>query len=406
VLPLAQDVAERSPGRLPAVLAAPTWEGYTSLWCLLAGALQRSKDEIGRQKRYGMIVTAVAVIVIFTLMVLAHEVGHFIVARRAGVTVEEFGIGYPPRILTFAKRGDTEFTLNAIPVGGFVRMLGEEDPEAPGSLASKSRLARGLVLSAGSIMNLLLAIVLLTGVYMVGTLTPTEGEPGAGIYQVMGGTPAEEAGLRAGDTVVAVDGQTVEDYEALSAYTHSHLGEEISITIRRNRTLLPPVEVTPRTEWPEDEGPMGVGVGPALVVKSYPIWEAIPRGLYETFVWLFAIFQWSVAVLRGLVAPQVAGPIGIVQATSEAVSYGLTDTLRFAAFLSTQLGIVNMLPFPGLDGGRLVFVILEAIRRGKRVSPQKEGLVHIIGMVILLGFILVVSYFDVVRLASGGSVLP
>lgn len=353
-----------------------------------------------------MIVTAVAVIVIFTLMVLAHEVGHFIVARRAGVKVEEFGLGYPPRILTFAKRGDIEFTLNAIPVGGFVRMLGEEDPEAPGSLASKSRLARGLVLSAGSIMNLLLAIALLTGVYMVGTLTPAEGEPGAGIYQVMAGSPAEEAGLRTGDTVVAVDGQRVEDYETLSAYTHSHLGEQISITIRRDRSLLPPVEVTPRTEWPEDEGPMGVGVGPALVVKSYPIWEAIPRGIYETFVWLFAIFQWAVAVVRGLVAPEVAGPIGIVQATSEAVSYGLTDTLRFAAFLSTQLGLVNMLPFPGLDGGRLVFVVLEAIRRGKRVSPQKEGLVHIIGMVILLGFILVVSYFDVVRLASGGSVLP
>jgi regulator of sigma E protease len=353
-----------------------------------------------------MVVTAVAVVMIFTLMVLAHEVGHFIVARRAGVKVEEFGLGYPPRILTFARRGDTEFTLNAIPVGGFVRMLGEEDPEAPGSLASKSRIARGLVLSAGSIMNILLAIALLSGVYMIGTLTPDESRPGAGIYEVMAGSPAELADLRVGDTVVAVDGQAVEDYEALSVYTRSHLGQQVSLTIRRNGNLLPPVEITPRTEWPEGDGPMGVGIGPALVIKSYPIWEAIPRGVYETFVWFFAIFQWAVAVIRGLVAPQVAGPIGIVQATSEAVQYGLTDTMRFAAFLSTQLGIINMLPFPGLDGGRLVFVVLEAIRRGKRISPEKEGLVHIVGMVILLGFILVVSYFDVVRLASGASLLP
>jgi len=351
------------------------------------------------------LVTVIAVVLIFTLMVLAHEVGHFIVARRAGVKIEEFGIGYPPRILTFAKRGETEFTLNLIPVGGFVRMLGEEDPQAPGSLASKSKLARGLVLSAGSIMNILLAVALLSGVYMIGTLTADVNEPGAGIYEVMAGSPADLAGLELGDTVVAVDGQAVEDYEALSRYTHSHLGEEISLTIQRDGKPVPSVDITPRSEWPEDEGPIGIGIGPALVIKSYPIWEAIPRGVYETFVWLFAIFQWAVAVVRGLVAPQVSGPIGIVQATSEAVQYGLTDTMRFAAFLSTQLGIINMLPFPGLDGGRLVFVVLEAIRRGKRISPEKEGLVHVIGMVILLGFVLAVSYFDVVRLASGGSLL-
>jgi regulator of sigma E protease len=353
-----------------------------------------------------MVVTAVAVVMIFTLMVLAHEVGHFIAARRAGVKVEEFGLGYPPRILTFARRGGTEFTLNAIPVGGFVRMLGEEDPKAPGSLASKSRAARGLVLSAGSIMNILLAIALLSAVYVIGTLTPDESQPGAGIYEVMAGSPAERAGLRIGDTVLAVDGQAVADYEALSEYTRSHLGQQMSLTIRRDGELLTAVEITPRTEWPEGDGPIGVGIGPALVIKSYPIWEAIPRGINETFLWFFAILQWAVAVIRGLVAPQVAGPIGIVQATSEAVQYGLTDTMRFAAFLSTQLGIINMLPFPGLDGGRLVFVVLEAIRRGKRVSPEKEGLVHVVGMVILLGFILVVSYFDVVRLASGGSLLP
>lgn len=150
---------------------------------------------------------------------------------------------------------------------------------------------------------------------------------------------------------------------------------------------------------------MGIRIGPPLVIKSYPIWEAIPRGLYETALSLFAIFSWAVAVVRGLVAPQIAGPIGIVQATSEAVQYGLTDTMRFAAFLSTQVGILNMLPFPGLDGGRLVFVLLEAIRRGKRISPQREGLVHVIGLAILLGMVLIVSYYDILRVASGGSLL-
>jgi regulator of sigma E protease len=285
-------------------------------------------------------------------------------------------------------------------------MLGEEDPEAPGSLASKSRLARAFVLTSGSAMNILLAIALLSAVYMIGTLTPDETQPGAGIYGVAPGSPAEEAGLRLGDTVTEVDGQPVADSEALSTYTRARLGQEISLTVRRNGTVLPIVAITPREEYPDGEGPMGISIGVPLVVKSYPIWEAIPRGVYETCLWFFAIFGWAVAVIRGLVAPQVAGPIGIVQATSEAVSYGLTDTMRFAAFLSTQLGIINMLPFPGLDGGRLVFVVLEALRRGKRVSPQREGLVHIIGLAILLAFILVVSYFDVIRLASGGSLLP
>jgi regulator of sigma E protease len=320
--------------------------------------------------------------------------------------VEEFGLGYPPRLFTIAKRGDTEFTVNAIPVGGFVRMVGEEDPTESNSLASKSRLVRGLVLSAGSMMNLLLAVVLLAIVYMIGTLVPSAAEPGAGIYQVMPDSPAAEAGLRSGDTVIAMDEQDVANYEALSAYTQSHLGQQMSLVVRRNETVLDPVEITPRVQPPEGEGPMGIRIGPALIMKSYPLWEAVPLGIYEAFLSLFAMFQWAVAVVRGLVAPEVAGPIGILQATSEVVQYGLTDTLRFAAFLSTQLGVLNMLPFPALDGGRLVFVILEVLRRGKRISPEREGLVHVIGMVILLGLVLVVSYFDILRVASGGSLLP
>ncbi len=353
-----------------------------------------------------MLVTAVAVIVVFSVLVLAHEFGHFITAKRAGVKVEEFGIGYPPRLLTVAKRGDTEFTINAIPVGGFVRMLGEEDPGEPRSLASKSRLVRGLVLSSGSMMNILLAIFLRTVVYMIGTLAPSESEPGAGIYGVSPASPAADAGLRPGDTVIAIDGQEIETYEDIRAYTHSHTGQQIILTVRRNGTIISPVELTPRVDFPEGEGPIGIAVGDAFVTKSYPPWEAVPRAILEVFFWMFAMFQWAVAVIRGLVAPEVAGPIGILQATSEVVQYGLSDTMRFAAFLSTQLGILNMLPIPAFDGGRLVFVILEVLRRGKRISPEKEGLVHIIGMAILLGLMLIVSYFDILRLASGRSVLP
>jgi regulator of sigma E protease len=353
-----------------------------------------------------MLATVVAVAIVFTVMMLVHELGHFLVAKKAGVKVEEFGLGYPPRLLTIGKRGDTEFTINAIPVGGFVRLVGEEDPSQPNSLASKGRLARGLVLSAGSIMNILLTVVILVVVYMMGTLVPSETQPGAGIYQVVPDSPAALTGLRPGDTVIGVDGQEIENYEALRAYTHSHLGQQISVIVRRNGTVMSPVEITPRVDPPEDEGPMGIAIGPALVMRSYPIWEAIPLAVYETFVLLFAMFQWAVAVVRGLVAPQVAGPIGILQATSEVVRYGLTDTMRFAAFLSTQLGVLNLLPFPALDGGRLVFVVLEVLRRGKRISPEKEGLVHVIGMAILLGLVLVVSYFDSLRLASGRSLLP
>lgn len=352
------------------------------------------------------LVTAVAVVFVFSLMILVHEAGHFVTAKRAGVKVEEFGIGYPPRLFKVAKRGDTEFTINLIPVGGFVRMVGEEDPEEPDSLASKSRLARAMVLSAGSMANILLAIVLLSAVYMIGSLTPDASQPGAGIYQVEPDSPAAEARLRPGDTLIAVDGRDLDDYEELREYTHEHLGQEITLTVRRGDTILDPVKITPRPDPPEGQGPMGIRIGPALAVKSYPIWQAVPRGAYETILFLFAMFQWAAAVIRGLVAPQVAGPIGILQATSEVVQYGLTDTLRFSAFLSTQLAVLNMLPIPAFDGGRLVFVLLEVMRRGKRISPEREGLVHVIGMVILLGFVLIVSYFDILRLASGESLLP
>lgn len=372
--------------------------------------MRAAKQRYIRDWFWGMIVstlvTAVAVVVVFSLMVLVHELGHFMVAKKTGVKVEEFALGYPPRLFTVAKRGDTEFTINAIPVGGFVRMVGEEDPEEPNSLAGKSRLVRALVLSAGSMMNILLAVVLLTAVYMIGTLAPDENVPGAGIYEVVPDSPAAQAGLRLGDTVIGVDGQEVEDYQFLSDYTHRHPGRQISLTVRRDQTVLSPMEITPRTDFPDDEGPIGIAIGPALVTKSYPVWKALPLGIYETLVWLFAMFQWAVAVIRGLVAPEVAGPLGIVQATSEVVRYGLTDTMRFAAFLSTQLGILNMLPFPAFDGGRLVFVILEVLRRGKRISPEKEGLVHLIGMAILLGLVVIVSYFDILRIASGRPLIP
>ena len=216
-----------------------------------------------------MLITGIAVVVVFSLMILAHEMGHFVAAKRAGVKVEEFGIGYPPRLLTVAKRGDTEFTINAIPVGGFVRMLGEEDPQAPGSLASKSRPWRALVLCAGSMMNIVLAVVLLSAVYIMGTLTPDESQPGTGIYEVVAGSPAAEAGLRVGDTVISVDGRAIEDYEALSEYTRSHLGEQMTLVVRRGSETLS-VQLTPRVDPPEGEGPMGIRIGPPLVVKSYP----------------------------------------------------------------------------------------------------------------------------------------
>lgn len=344
-----------------------------------------------------------AFILTLGFLIFIHELGHLIAAKALGVKVLEFGIGFPPRLFTF-KRGETKYSLNLIPLGGYNKMLGEVDPSEPGSLASKSIGARIVILSAGSIMMFLFPLVLFSIVNMVPHNTIVGGE-GIQIVQVAPNSPAEAAGLRPGDEIISIEGKPVKDFEALRQVIYSNLGSEISLTLlRKGREIK--VRVIPRKNPPKGEGPLGIAMGWARLIterRAYPPWKAIPLGAKQSWRMVMLLKYGIEAAIAGEVPFTVTGIIGIGQATSEVAKGGILQLLIWAAFLSINLGIINLFPFPSLDGGRIAFVLLEWVRRGKRISPKVEGIIHFIGFVILIGLVFVISYYDILRLIRGES---
>jgi regulator of sigma E protease len=255
-------------------------------------------------------------------------------------------------------------------------------------------------------MNVGLAFLLFVGVALAGFDIPIGS---VAIVEVAPGSPAAEANLQEGDIMLSIDGLTVRNTYELSRYTSERLGEEVTLSIKRDERTLS-VSLTPRPEPPVGEGPMGVIIQTVDIAGTdklrYPFWEAVPLGARATGNTFLAIFSGVTSMIRGSIAADVRGPVGIAAATGEIAKSGLIALAQFTAYLSVQLAIFNLIPFPALDGGRLAFVALEALRRGKRVAPEKEGLIHLVGLAILIGLMLVVSYNDIVRLLSGQPILP
>jgi regulator of sigma E protease len=349
--------------------------------------------------------TVVSFIGLLVLLIFAHEFGHFITAKLAKVKVEEFGIGFPPRLVSF-KRGETTYSLNAIPLGGFTKMLGEEDPKLPGSLASKSIPIRILVLSAGSLMNILLPILLFSISFMIPHDMLSEQVQ---VTEVAAGSPAQTAGIEPGDTILAISDRTIKNRNDVGYLIQLGLGSEINILLQRGELGQQEVSLKPRWNPPEGQGATGItitGVDSTIFRESYPIWKAVPSSI--THCWeILVLFKNEVVgwFIRGT-PPQLTGPIGIAEITGEMAKAGLSPLLEFAALISINLAIINLLPFPGLDGGRLIFVALEWVRRGKRISPKREGLVHLIGFIVLILLIMVISYYDISNIIHGESALP
>lgn len=452
--------------------------------------------------------TLIAFIIILSILIFVHELGHFVVAKRSGITVEEFAIGFPPRAvkvwqdegqitldgheyvigrkvkvprniqsgaqiyaetgtdekgrpavtyLELAEDGDagrakpaggsearffgmfgpakteapktipanrplvtvdglvrpTEYSINWIPLGGYVRMVGEEDPTDPGSFASKSKRIRLAVLAAGSIMNLLLAVVLFTATSMSGVPEPITGTNLAGeesaiadtvITDVVSNTPAAEAGIKAGDIVLGANTIEFKHVGDLIYFVNENKGKEVTLHLKRNDETLQ-VSLTPRANPPEGEGAMGVGISYDNFENKkiyYPFHVAAVRGVQQTAEYIGLVFYMPIAILRDIVPAEAArptGPVGIYQQTGSAVDAAVTldwwfPILWLTAILSTALAVTNLLPLPALDGGRIMFVIVEALR-GKRIAPEKEGAIHFIGLALLLTLMLVISYYDV-----------
>ena len=344
-------------------------------------------------------------LLILGLLIFVHEGGHFAAAKLSGIKVEEFGMGFPPRLFSF-KRGETVYSLNVVPLGGFCKMLGEEDPSAPRSFASKRPAVRFMTLFAGPLMNAILPIVLLTIAFMVPRQV-TVGD--VLISEVTPNSPAAEAGIKPGDAIVAINGNPIQNTGDVIYDIHLKIGEKVTFELESADGGIRTVTLVPRWNPPKGEGAVGIAmsmINTGNVSQSYPFWEAVPKSfssIGETFVLMRnEITSWFVQKK----APEVTGPVGIFQLTGEVREAGPSYIIQFTAFLSLNLAIINLLPLPALDGGRIVFVLLEVVRRGKRVSPRTEGMVHMIGFAMLIALILVISYFDILRVIRGESLTP
>ncbi len=350
-------------------------------------------------------ITIIIGLAVLSVIIIAHELGHFIMAKSVGIRVDEFGLGFPPRLLSF-KRGETRYSLNAIPFGGFNKLAGEEDPKVPESLASKSIGTRLLVLSAGSLMNVLLAFLLFSVTFMV----PHNLVVGQVLVEeVVPDSPAARAGIEPGDIVLSVNDKPVSNSRDLQRYIQLNLGREITILIQHTDLTAENVQLIPRWKPPEGHGATGIAistVNPTIIKQRYPFWKAIPLGV-STFIETFVLYKnGMIGVIIGTIPADFIGPVGIVQITGEIAKSGVSPLLEFAAFLSLIIGVLNLFPLPALDGGRIMFVLLEWVRRGKRVSPKTEGLIHATGFFLLIAAILLITYQDIIRIISGESLIP
>ncbi len=361
-------------------------------------------------------------IIILSILVLIHELGHFLVAKRFGIKVEEFGFGFPPRVIG-KKIGETLYSINALPIGGFVKLFGEDEagggrvrPSASGqkqgadfnrAFFAKPIYKRALVVVAGVVMNFALAVVIVTYLFTF------EGIPSPGrdieITEVVENSPAQSSGLKKGDIIRKINGTKIESSESLISQTRENLGEETTILIERDGKLTA-INVIPRKEYPADQGPMGIAVSQDIDVVKHPfpmsIFYGFKQAVSDAVLIIFAFKDMLVSLITQLSVPQgVAGPIGIAQLTGEFVKVGPNAVLALIYMLSLSLAVLNILPIPALDGGRLFFILIEAVTR-RKVHPKFEAYAHMIGIVLLLTFLAFISFKDILRVISGESILP
>jgi len=398
-----------------------------------------------------------AAIPVFGLCILIHELGHFLTAKWAGIRVEEFGLGLPPRMLGFrqrerggweviwgprtpegegavgsgeagrdpagdegsplsgvraqAERHHTIYSLNWLPIGGFVRMPGENgevhDDEGhydAGSFAAKTAGKRIIVLVAGVTMNILLAIILFMVAYGLGQPVAA-----AQVGQVVPGSPAQAAGLKAGDTLLSLNGQAVHTFDDVVNTTNTivsqHPGAKTVqiVVVGRHQgqegTFTLTVFANPNPA--AGKGKMGITSSDSVTLVRYPFWQAPLRGIQETYTVTTQFVGTIGEMIAGQIQPQIMGPVGIVHFTGEVAqsvpSQGWWPILSLTAILNINLAIVNILPFPALDGGRVFLILIELLRGGKRLRPEVEGMINLAGMAILLTLMVIITVGDVLH---------
>ncbi len=358
-----------------------------------------------------MLSTLLIFLAVLSLLVFIHEFGHFLTARLMGIKVEEFGFGFPPRLWGW-RRGQTIYSLNWIPVGGFVRLKGEtgEASGEPDSYLSQSVTRRGLIVISGVLMNFLLAFGLFTIGLMIGLPQTTDQLPAgarvrdrqAAIGRVLPDSPAEKAGLKAGDLIMTIDDQSLVEIRTIQAYLSAVRKEEVRMNVRR---LGEEIRVAVKPEILSEIGKPGIGVGLFEVgIVSFPWYFAPVRGAQLTVSLTSEILRafghvFGRLVTSGELAVDVSGPVGIAVLTGRAAALGFAYLLQFAAILSLNLAIINFLPFPALDGGRFLFLILEKTCR-RPVPRRVEMVIHQLGFALLLTLVIIVTYRDLARFSG------
>ena len=322
------------------------------------------------------------------VLIFVHELGHFIAARLLKVEVEEFGFGFPPRITKLFEHKGTAFTLNWIPLGGFVRPKGENDPSIEGGLAAASPWVRLGVLFAGPVMNLLTGIIL--GILLFYTLGDRVLDKVL-VQSTVPGSPAAEAGLQAGDLFISANGQAIDSVEKLQTIVSENVGKTISFVLQRGSQTLT-VPIMPRTDPPEGQGPLGVGLSNPTRPVSLP--TAAYRGVYAAYENVNAIVLLPVRMMRGQVTPQEGRLVGYKGMFD--IYQRIQSPLWFFMMISISLGIMNLLPLPALDGGRIIMTLPEILIH-RRVPMKYENAINMVGFTLLLLLLIYINLQDFIN---------
>ena len=329
--------------------------------------------------------TAILAIILFCVMIFPHELGHYIAAKRLGVKVNEFAFGMGP-VIWKKQKGETLHSIRLFPIGGFCSMEGEdEDSDEPRAFNNKKPWQKIIILAAGSFMNVLCAILIMSIVVGVLGFTTTT------IDTVSEGSPAETAGIMAGDEITAIDGQPIEAWTDVSAAIASAEGGQIIMTVQRDGRTLEAAVTPEQTQ----DGASLIGITSRV---SHNPFRAVAEGAKSTWNITASMFQTLSQLFTGQMgADSLSGPVGMVQMVSQTTQYGWWYYGFLTALICINLAIINMLPLPALDGGRIIFVIISMIT-GRPVSQKVEGTVHFVGIMLLFGLMAYVTFNDITRI--------
>lgn len=328
-------------------------------------------------------------IIIICVLVLVHEFGHFIVAKKSGVLVEEFSLGMGPKLLGW-QGAETAYSVRLLPIGGYVKMTGEdEDSDNPRAFCNKSVWVRMAVTFAGPLMNLLIAVVFFLVAFMYFGTPATDGLIGT----VAENSPAAAAGLQGGDVITALNDAPVDGWTDVTAYMAAvEPGDAVRVSYLRDGEVQTAELITMETDG---RAVLGVTQG----IRRADLVSSLQLGFATTVNFTVMILQSLVDMVTGAADVDVAGPVGMVTLVDEYANVGLMYLFLFAGMLSVNLGVMNLLPIPALDGARLVFLLIEAVRR-KPIDRDKEAMVHLVGFALLMALMVVITYFDIDRLIS------